>query len=116
MANTGRDDAPAPRNLPDMHSLELLVAVAESGSLSQAAARFGMSQPSASERMRTLERRLGIQLLHRSTTGSRLTPAGLLVTDWAREVLDRAHALAEGVAALKAEQNVRLRVAASLTL
>jgi DNA-binding transcriptional LysR family regulator len=99
-----------------MHSLELLVAVAEEGSLSRAAARFGISQPSASERMRTLERRLGIQLLLRTTTGSRLTSAGLLVTDWAREVLERALALAEGVAALKSEQNVRLRVAASLTL
>ena len=105
-----------PSRLPDLLALELLVAVAETGSLGQAAERFSISQPSASERMRTLERRLGVQLLYRSTAGSRLTPAGLVVTDWARDLLDRARAFTEGVAALKSEQAGRLRIAASLTL
>lgn len=104
------------RRLPDLHALELLVAVAETGSLTQAAARFRISQPSASAQMMTLERRLGVQLLVRSTSGSRLTPAGLLVTDWARAVLERAAALVEGAAALKSRQEDRLRVAASLTV
>jgi DNA-binding transcriptional LysR family regulator len=108
--------APPPRGLPDLYALELLVAVGECGSLSRAAASFGISQPSASERMRTLERRLGVQLLHRSTTGSRLTPEGQVVIDWALDVLRPARAFAEGVAALEAERDVRLRVAASLTL
>jgi DNA-binding transcriptional LysR family regulator len=96
--------------------LELLVAVAETGSLTQAAARFEISQPSASAKMFTLERRLGVQLLVRSTSGSHLTPAGLVVTDWARSLLERATALVEGAAALKARQEDRLRVAASLTV
>jgi DNA-binding transcriptional LysR family regulator len=104
------------RKLPDLHALELLVAVAETGSLTQAAARFQISQPSASARMLTLERRLGIQLLVRSTSGSRLTPAGLVVTDWARGVLERAHALVEGAVALRSRQRGRLAVAASLTV
>jgi DNA-binding transcriptional LysR family regulator len=104
------------QRLPDLDALELLVAVAETGSLGQAAARQGISQPSASSRMRTLERRLGVQLLIRSTSGSRLTAAGLVVTDWARAVLDQAHALVEGAAALASRQRDRLRVAASLTI
>lgn len=33
------------RRLPDLSALELLVAVAETGSLTQAAARFEISQP-----------------------------------------------------------------------
>ncbi|MFI6980013.1 LysR substrate-binding domain-containing protein [Embleya sp. NPDC050154] len=102
--------------LPDLYTLELLVAVTESGSLGSAARRFGISQPSASARMRTLERRLGVRLLERSTTGSVPTAAGLVITDWARGVLDQAHALVEGAAALKARQQDRLRVAASLTV
>lgn len=102
--------------LPDLEALELLVTVAETGSLGQAAARQGVSQPSASARMRTLERRLGVRLLIRSTSGSRLTPAGLLVTDWARGLLDQAHALVEGVAALRTHRPDRLRVSASLTV
>lgn len=106
----------APQHLPDLEALELLVAVAETGSLGQAAARRGISQPSASARMRTLERRLGVRLLLRSPSGSRLTSAGLVVTDWARTVLEHAHALVEGAAALRARQNRRLLVTASLTI
>ncbi|MFL6051925.1 MAG: LysR substrate-binding domain-containing protein [Actinoallomurus sp.] len=102
--------------LPDLEALALLVAVAETGSLGQAAARLGISQPSASARMRTLERRLGVRLLVRSTSGSRLTSAGSVVTDWARAVLVQANALVEGVAALRSRQADRLRVSASLTI
>jgi DNA-binding transcriptional LysR family regulator len=104
------------QRLPDLEALELLVAVAETGSLGQAAARQRISQPSASARMRTLERRLGVRLLVRSPSGSRLTSAGLVVTDWARTVLESAYALVEGVSALRARQHGRLRVAASLTI
>jgi molybdate transport repressor ModE-like protein len=104
------------QRLPDLEALELLVAVAETGSLGQAAARQGISQPSASARMRTLERRLGVQLLVRSTSGSRLTSAGLVVTDRARAVLDQAHALVQGAAALRTRRRDRLRVTASLTI
>lgn len=102
--------------LPDLEALELLVAVAETGSLGQAAARQGISQPSASARMRTLERRLGVRLLLRSPSGSRLTPAGLVVTESARAVLEQAYALVEGAAALRTRQHRRLRVTASLTI
>ncbi|MCX3061639.1 LysR family transcriptional regulator [Streptomyces beihaiensis] len=108
--------ADAPRPLPDLHALELLVAVAETGSLGRAAARLRISQPSASARMRTLERRLGLHLVDRSTSGSRLTAAGSVVTDWARSVLAEAAALVEGAAALRSRQDHRLHVAASLTV
>ncbi|MFF7636455.1 LysR substrate-binding domain-containing protein [Kitasatospora sp. NPDC008050] len=115
---TGPSDpsAASARRPFDLYSLELLVAVAESGSIGQAAAKLSISQPTASSRMTTLERRLGLQLLERSTAGSRLTPAGLVVTDWARGVLGQAQALTEGLAALRAQQRGNLRVAASLTL
>ncbi|MEZ0095193.1 LysR substrate-binding domain-containing protein [Streptacidiphilus sp. EB129] len=107
---------PASRRLPDLHTLELLVAIAETGSIGRAAARLSITQPSASARMRTLERRLRLDLLDRSTRGSRLTPAGLLLTDWAREVLAQAHRLAESLAVLQSQQQGQLRIAASLTL
>lgn len=99
----------------NLHALELLVAVEETGSISQAAAELSISQPTASARMTTLERRLGIRLLERSTSGSRLTPAGLLFTAWARDVLSQAQTLADSLATLQVKQG-NLRVAASLTL
>src|SRR3569833_494557 len=104
------------QRLPDLEALELLVAVAETGSRGQAAARQGSSQPSASARMRTLERRLGVRLLTRSPSGSRLASAGLVVTGWSRTVVEQAYGLVEGAAALRARQHGRLRVTASLTI
>ncbi|MGN6242543.1 MAG: LysR family transcriptional regulator [Motilibacteraceae bacterium] len=100
----------------DLTSLRLLVAVAESGSLGRAAARLAMTQPAASQRMRNLERRLGLTLLTRTTSGSTLTAAGASVVDWARPVLDAVEVLARSVEALHDGRDQRLRVAASLTV
>ncbi len=101
---------------PDLIELDLLDSVAELGSLGQAAARHGMSQPAVSMRMSQLERRLGIRLMQRDPSGTRLTPAGERVVVSARRVLREAHALLAEVDALAAEQRSRLRVAASLTI
>lgn len=101
---------------PDLGSLELLVAVAETGSLGQAARRLGISQPAASLRITALERRTGLTLLERSTSGSRLTPAGASLVDWTRPVLDAVTTLHRSIAALRDERSDRLVVAASLTV
>ncbi len=102
--------------LPEVATLSLLVTVAETGSLRQAAGLHGISQPAVSQRLRGLERRLGLRLLERSTVGSTLTPAGAAVVDWARPVLEASRELALGVAALRAEQAGQLRLAASMTV
>ncbi|WP_328806712.1 LysR substrate-binding domain-containing protein [Streptacidiphilus fuscans] len=109
-------DLPTSRRLPDLQTLELLVAVADTGSIGRAAAQQRITQPAASARLRTLERKLDLLLLDRSRRGSQLTPAGLVVTDWARGVLEQAHVLAESLAALQAQQRGELRLVASLTL
>lgn len=101
---------------PDLASLDLLLSVAETGSLGKAATAHGISQPSASTRLAHLERRLGVTLLVRSTTGSTLTPAGEAVLAWAAGVVDAARALTDGVLTLRADRDARLRVAASLTV
>lgn len=107
---------PAASHPPDLAALALLVAVAESGSLTRAATRHGITQPAASLRLRSLERRLGLLLLERSPTGSTLTAAGAAVVDWAQPVLDAATAFTRGVDALRATHRDQLRVAASLTI
>jgi DNA-binding transcriptional LysR family regulator len=105
-----------PSRLPDLASLDLLVTVAETGSLRRAGERQGISQPAASVRIRGLEHRLGLTLLERSASGSRLTAAGATVVDWARPVLDRAGELIAASEALSASATKRLRVAASMTI
>ncbi|TQS30177.1 LysR family transcriptional regulator [Microbispora sp. KK1-11] len=101
---------------PDLASLELLLLVAEQGSLGKAATLHGITQASASRRLDTLERELGVPLLHRSTTGSRLTPQGQVVVDWARATLTAANDLLTGVQALRGRRDARVRVAASMTV
>jgi DNA-binding transcriptional LysR family regulator len=67
-------------------------------------------------RIRTLERQLRLILLERGPTGSRLTQAGVAVVHWAAPVLEAMQGLLTGVTALHADQQARLRVAASMTI
>ncbi|GIG65259.1 LysR substrate-binding domain-containing protein [Phytomonospora endophytica] len=111
-------DGPAPLSprVPDLPSLELLVGVARLGSIGRAAVAYGISQPSASHRVRTMERLVGVPLVTRSPRGSRLTPAGTLLVEWAGAVVDAARVLDAGIDALREQRDQRLRVAASLTI
>ncbi|KUL49099.1 LysR family transcriptional regulator [Streptomyces sp. NRRL F-4489] len=102
--------------VPDLGALELLLAVARLGSLGRAARAQGISQPAASSRIRAMERQLGVALVERSPRGSRLTGAGALVTDWARQVVEAAEAFDAGTQALRGRRDSRLRVAASMTI
>jgi DNA-binding transcriptional LysR family regulator len=107
---------PLPPWMADLSTLDLLVSVAELGSVGQAAQAHLISQPSASARLARLERQFGVALLVRTHRGTTLTPAGQAVVTWAHGVIDAAGALADGVASLRAGQQARLRVAASLTI
>ncbi|MET7697532.1 LysR family transcriptional regulator [Streptomyces sp. NPDC005485] len=102
--------------VPDLGALELLLAVARLGSLGRAARETGITQPAASSRIRSMERQLGVALVDRSPRGSRLTDAGVLVTDWARRVVEAAEAFDVGAQALRDRRDSRLRVAASMTI
>ena len=103
-------------SFPELASLDLFVSVVELGSMSRAATAHGVTQPSASGRLRHLERQLGMQLLERSPTGSAPTDAGVVVAGWAEAILRAAHELRAGLSAFQAEQTGRLRVAASFTI
>lgn len=56
--------------------MQFFVRVVESGSFSQAARELGVGQPAVSKQVAALERRLGAQLLNRTSRGLRPTPAG----------------------------------------
>lgn len=68
--------------------LEYLVAVADTGSVSRAAALVHASPGTLSQGLTALERSLGVQLLYRrAAKGSQLTPAGIHAIPLARAVL-----------------------------
>jgi DNA-binding transcriptional LysR family regulator len=102
--------------LPDIESVQLLVAIADLGSIGAAATALAVSQPSASKRLRLLERQLGVALIERGPRGSRLTEHGRTVTEWARVVLESARALVIGAQALREDAAATLSLAASQTI
>lgn len=104
------------RHVPDLDSLQLLLEVADTGSLGRAAVRHGLSQPAVSARVRSMEGLVGFTLLSRGARGSSLTPAGALLADWARAVLQAAEVLDTGIDTLRGDRTGRLRVTASLTV
>ncbi|MET9486465.1 LysR family transcriptional regulator [Nocardia sp. NPDC006630] len=105
-----------PPGTPDLEVLDLLVSVAELGSLGAAARRHGISQPAAGMRIKALERRIRLRLLDRGPTGSALTDAGHTLVELGRPVLAAALELAEGVAALHRVARPSLRILASTTI
>ncbi len=72
----------------ELRHLRYFIAVAEEGSLSNAAERrLHTAQPSLSRQIRDLELEVGVKLLERRPRGVSLTPAGRVFLDHARTVL-----------------------------
>ncbi|MFF2131173.1 LysR family transcriptional regulator [Streptomyces olivochromogenes] len=103
-------------HVPDLAALELLLGVAQEGSLNSAARAAGVSQQAVSARIRAMEAQTGVTLVHRSPRGSRLTTEGVMIAEWAARLLEAAAEVDAGIAALRADRRARLRVSASLTI
>jgi molybdate transport repressor ModE-like protein len=103
-------------HVPDLTALEVLHAVARTGGLGAAARELGLTQQAVSSRLRTVERLVGVALLQRSHTGTRLTAAGELLDDRAGRVLAAAAFLDTAIAQLRGQRDAHLDVAASYTV
>jgi DNA-binding transcriptional LysR family regulator len=97
----------------DLTDLRLLLAIADTGSLSRAAIDFPIALSAASNRLRQLEQRLGLPLFERHADGMRATPAGRIALDHARRVIAEARQLNEALDGLAGRQRVTVRVAAN---
>ena len=85
-----------------LRQLEYLLAVAQTGSFTEAASRLHVSQPTLSQQIRALEAELGGPLLDRSPGSVALTPAGkALVGDARAAVTSAQRALDAGRRALR---------------
>lgn len=71
----------------DLHTVRIVRAVAEHGSITAAAESLGYSQPALSQHLRRAERRLGVPLVLRAGRGVRLTEAGAAVARQSSAVL-----------------------------
>ncbi len=71
----------------DLVDLRLVMHIAEAANITAGAARSGLALASASERLRELERSLGVSLFERQRRGVSPTPAGLALVHHARLVM-----------------------------
>ncbi|HZG03747.1 MAG TPA: LysR substrate-binding domain-containing protein [Streptomyces sp.] len=99
----------------DPTRLAALVAVAEAGSITRAAARLGYTAPALSQQLAKLEREAGTALLVRHRHGTRLTAAGELLAARARRVLDELDRARYELASLTGLSGGRLRVGTFMT-
>jgi DNA-binding transcriptional LysR family regulator len=85
--------------------------VAHAKSLSRAAQLNGISQSAATQHIQELERRLGVELLDRSTRPLGLTVAGKLYADLCRDVLRREEGFFAELDEIKSQAEGAVRVA-----
>ncbi|MFB7543787.1 LysR family transcriptional regulator, partial [Streptomyces zaomyceticus] len=71
----------------DARTLRTFREVTLTGSFTQAARRLGYSQSSVTAQMRALERQVGEPVFERLPNGVRLTHAGTVLRDYARQIL-----------------------------
>jgi LysR family transcriptional regulator for metE and metH len=69
--------------------LRILKTIIEVGSFTGAGEQLGLSQPAISQQIRALEEQLGVAVLLRSGKAMRATPAGEVLLQCARSVLER---------------------------
>ncbi len=80
-----------------LRDLDLFCEVAHLGSFSKAAKAHGMSQPAASEIVKSIEEHLGCELLNRSVRPLELTPEGHIYYAGCRQLLDEYRRLEDRV-------------------
>lgn len=99
--------------LPPLEGLTALLAAADEGSFSGAAAKLGLTHGSVSRRIAGLEAWLGADLFERHGRGVRLTPAGQRFAGEVRRSLSGLAASAEQWRPWRGRQTVRLSVVPS---
>jgi len=95
----------------DAHSLRVVKAISDTGSITAAARQLGYSQPAVSQQLRRLERRAGMPIVERVGRGVRLTEAGRVLARHAAAVTTALDAAAGDLAELRGLRAGRVRIA-----
>ncbi len=96
----------------NLAQLRALVAVADQGSFTGAAAALGLTQSAVSHTVASLEKELAVPLILRRRGGTMVTSHGQQVLRHAREAVHRVDRIAQDCAVVAGRHRGRLRVAA----
>jgi DNA-binding transcriptional LysR family regulator len=97
----------------DVYELNVFLTAAETENFSEAARQLHLTQPAVSMQIRALEKKLGIDLFHRTGRTLALTEQGRTLMPLAREVVNRAKHIQEELESLKGEVVGHLKLGCS---
>lgn len=97
----------------DWSLVQVLLAVAETGSLSGAARELGLSQPTLGRQVKAAEKVLGVRLFQRHARGLRLTDQGAALIGPARQMQSAAARLQLAAASRQEGEGGTVRITAS---
>lgn len=95
--------------------MQVFVKVAERGSFARAAKQLGLSAQMVGRHIQSLEERLGVPLIQRSTRRQSLTDEGAVFLERCQHILAEVEAAESGAAATRNKPSGRLRLNAPVT-
>lgn len=98
--------------MDQLHLMTVFVAVAEEQGFAAGARRLNMSPPAVTRAVATLEERLGVKLLNRTTRYVRATDAGLRYLEDSRRIINDVQLANEGAAGVNSEPQGAIAVTA----
>ncbi|PAQ14484.1 LysR family transcriptional regulator [Bacillus sp. FJAT-42315] len=90
---------------------QLLTVLAEEMNMRKAAERLFVSQPALSQRLQTIEKGWGTRIFNRTTKGLTLTPAGEMIIQFSKEVVEKREKVVESIQSLESEVHGTLKIA-----
>jgi DNA-binding transcriptional LysR family regulator len=100
----------------DFNEIAVFIKVVQEGSFSQAAKKLGMPNSTVSAKVSSLERRLGVTLIQRTTRKLNITPAGNAYFKRCMQGLEEIHAAESEIASAQGEPQGLLRITAPTEL
>ncbi len=97
----------------DIHELEVLIAVAEEKSFSRAAKILNRTQPAVSQAISRLETEIDEKLFDRSSKDGKLTSAGEVLLDYAKQMLNTRKAARTAIRDLRDLQHGKVTISAN---
>ncbi|MES2492605.1 MAG: LysR family transcriptional regulator [Pseudomonadota bacterium] len=99
---------------PDLRLLRCFAAIADTGSVTRAAERLHLSQPTLSGQIRELEQAIGFALFHRTSRSVTLTPQGERLLPHVRAVLVQTERVRREVEDIRVEETRHFRLGAAM--